>query len=114
MVFGIFTPKKSAEPAAPVPSSIVPPTPYAGPLYTRKPAAPKPSPTPTPALAATTKLTPEEPEAETYVLNSNTKKFHFPDCKSVNTISPKNRRDFEGSREDVLAMGYVPCKRCKP
>ena len=49
-----------------------------------------------------------------YVLNTNTHKFHVPDCSSVADISPHNRLDFSGSREEVIAMGYVPCKRCKP
>jgi hypothetical protein len=25
-----------------------------------------------------------------------------------------NRQDCEGTRDDVLAMGYVPCKICNP
>ena len=49
-----------------------------------------------------------------YVLNTNTSKFHYPDCKSVSDMNPKNRRDFYGTREEAIAMGYVPCKRCKP
>ena len=54
-----------------------------------------------------------EPTCE-YVCNTNTKKFHYPDCSSVPDIKPGNRYDYEGSREEVLAMGYVPCKRCNP
>ena len=49
-----------------------------------------------------------------YVLNTNSHKFHYPDCESVADMNPKNRLDFHGSREEVIAMGYVPCKRCKP
>ena len=49
-----------------------------------------------------------------YVLNTNSHKFHYPDCKSVADISPKNRQDFIGSRDEVLTMGYIPCKRCNP
>ena len=49
-----------------------------------------------------------------YVLNTNSHKFHYPDCKSVADISPKNRLDFTGSRDEVLTMGYVPCHRCNP
>ena len=49
-----------------------------------------------------------------YVLNTNSHKFHYPDCESVAAMNPKNRRDFSGTREEVLAMGYVPCKRCRP
>ena len=49
-----------------------------------------------------------------YVLNTNSHKFHYPDCESVADMNPKNRQDFTGTREEVIAMGYVPCKRCKP
>lgn len=50
----------------------------------------------------------------TYVLNKNTKKFHNPDCSSVETIKPKNREDTTKSRDEVIGAGYVPCKRCNP
>lgn len=47
----------------------------------------------------------------TYVLNTNSEKFHKPDCSGLPT---KNRRDFYGTRDEVVAMGYDPCGRCKP
>lgn len=50
----------------------------------------------------------------TYVLNTNTKKFHWPDCKHVNSIIEKNRSEFTGPRSDVTAMGYKPCQNCNP
>ena len=49
-----------------------------------------------------------------YVLNKNTKKFHYPWCSSADEIKPKNREDFYGSREEVLEKNYMPCKRCNP
>ena len=49
-----------------------------------------------------------------YVLNMNTKKFHYPDCQSVNQMSEKNKYYFTGTREEAIAMGYSPCGRCKP
>ena len=49
-----------------------------------------------------------------YVLNTNTKKFHYPDCDSVNQMKEKNRLDFGGTREEAISMGYVPCKNCNP
>ena len=68
--------------------------------------------------------TPEEREApgpeETpssagdYVLNLNTKKFHLPECSSVKDMKPANRKDVHMTREEILEMGFVPCKRCKP
>lgn len=52
--------------------------------------------------------------AGSYVLNTNTKKFHYPTCSSVGDMSPKNRSDVSMSREEIIAQGYVPCKRCNP
>ena len=53
-------------------------------------------------------------ESGYYILNTNTKKFHFPSCASVETIKPKNKSEYTGAREDLLAQGYSPCKRCNP
>lgn len=55
-----------------------------------------------------------EPPAADYVLNTNTGKFHYPDCSSVQEMAEHNKLYYSGSREDVIAMGYVPCKRCNP
>ena len=52
--------------------------------------------------------------AGSYVLNTNTHKFHLPGCASVETISPKNRKDVNESREQIISEGYAPCKRCNP
>ena len=49
-----------------------------------------------------------------YVLNLNSKKFHYPYCSSVDDMNEKNKYFFTGTREEVLSMGYVPCKRCNP
>ena len=49
-----------------------------------------------------------------YVLNTNSHKFHLPSCSSVDTISPKNRKDVNESREQIIREGYAPCKRCNP
>lgn len=49
-----------------------------------------------------------------YVLNTNSKKFHIPSCSSVDQMSPKNREDVENTRENLIAKGYDPCKRCNP
>lgn len=52
--------------------------------------------------------------ASSYVLNTNSHKFHLPGCSSVDTISPKNRKDVNESREQIIREGYAPCKRCNP
>ena len=57
----------------------------------------------------------EQPkEAVTYVINTNTHKFHLPDCGSAKEIKPQNRKEFTGTREEAVAQGYDPCGRCNP
>ncbi|XME01855.1 DNA/RNA non-specific endonuclease [Lachnospiraceae bacterium C1.1] len=53
-------------------------------------------------------------QAASYVANTNTKKFHYPDCSSVSDMKEKNKMYFNGSREELINQGYVPCKRCNP
>ena len=55
-----------------------------------------------------------QPEDPSYVINIYSGKFHRPDCTSVEDIQPHNRRDFTGSREELIAKGYAPCGICKP
>lgn len=50
----------------------------------------------------------------TYILNTNTKKFHYPYCSSVKQMKESNKKEVTCSREEVLKMGYDPCKRCNP
>ena len=57
---------------------------------------------------------PQEARQTTYVLNTNTMKFHYPTCSSVDDMKEKNKQIYTGSREEVINMGYVPCKRCNP
>ena len=49
-----------------------------------------------------------------YVVNKSTKKFHYPSCSSADDIKASNRWDYHGTREELIDMGYVPCKRCDP
>lgn len=53
-------------------------------------------------------------EESKYILNTNAKKFHKPDCASVKTISKTNQKEFYGNREELLQEGYTPCGRCNP
>lgn len=58
---------------------------------------------------------PETPAPSvTYVINTHTGKFHKPSCSSVEDIKPENRLDYTGTRDSVISMGYVACKRCHP
>ena len=56
----------------------------------------------------------ETPKEETYILNTSTKKFHRPGCSSVGQMKESNKEEFTGSRDDMIARGYDPCKRCNP
>lgn len=51
---------------------------------------------------------------QTYILNTNTKKFHRPGCSSAKQIKDSNRQEYTGTREEVINKGYDPCKRCNP
>ena len=49
-----------------------------------------------------------------YILNKNTKKFHHVWCSSVKQMKSSNTKEFTGTRDEVIDMGYSPCKRCNP
>lgn len=54
-----------------------------------------------------------KPELQ-YVLNTSSMKFHKPGCSSSRDIADGNRKEYTGTRDDVVSMGYEPCKRCHP
>ncbi len=68
-----------------------------------QPQEPQPQPEPEP-----------EPQGTEYVLNTNTKKFHYPSCSSVDQMKESNKQYYTGTRDEVIGMGYDPCKRCNP
>lgn len=51
---------------------------------------------------------------ETYILNTNTKKFHKPDCSSVSGMAESNRKQVKTTRSELIKEGYDPCKNCNP
>lgn len=57
---------------------------------------------------------PVDSTQQTYILNTNSKKFHYPWCSSVNQMKDKNKREYTGTRESVVSKGYQPCGRCSP
>lgn len=59
-------------------------------------------------------VTGSEASQADYILNTNTKKFHYPTCSSVNDMKEKNKQEFFGTRDETIALGYSPCGRCKP
>ena len=58
----------------------------------------------------------EEGSAESpdYMLNASSHKFHKPDCESVESMAEHNKKAFYGTRDEAIAQGYDPCKRCNP
>lgn len=49
-----------------------------------------------------------------YILNTNTHKFHYPSCSSINSMKESNKSSYTGSRNEIISMGYSPCGRCNP
>ena len=56
----------------------------------------------------------EKPESGKYVLNTNSKKFHDPDCSGATDMNPANREEYKGSRQSLIDDGYTPCGQCDP
>ena len=92
-------PEPTPEPTAePTPESTPEPTPESTPEFFEDPEG-------EPAAE-------ETPAPQTFVLNTNTKKYHDPSCPSVDEMSEKNKSVYEGTREELESRGYVACKRC--
>ena len=49
-----------------------------------------------------------------YIVNKKSKKFHYPDCYSVSTMTEENKMYYNGIREELTEQGYEPCKKCCP
>lgn len=50
----------------------------------------------------------------TYILNTNTKKFHRPDCSSLSHMKEENKGTFTGNKDELIQQGYEACKSCNP
>lgn len=98
-------PTEATEPTAAPTEEPEPPT--------EAPAPPTEEPEP-PTEAPEPPTTEAEPEQYTYVLNYNTGKFHHAWCSSADKIAPENKGYHTGTRDEVIAMGFVPCKNCNP
>lgn len=63
----------------------------------------------------TSKSTSADAEEEnTYILNTNSKKFHSEDCSNTERISEKNKSAYTGDREALISQGYSPAGCCNP
>lgn len=48
-----------------------------------------------------------------YILNDNSKKFHYSYCESVSKMKEKNK--LKGyDRDIIISQGFAPCKMCNP
>lgn len=47
-----------------------------------------------------------------FILNTNSKKYHKPDCDSVKTISKANKDEYIGDEKSLVKQGYTGCKNC--
>ena len=56
----------------------------------------------------------QETTNATYVLNTNSKKIHRPDCSSVKSMNESNKQETNESIADLEAQGYTTCQRCDP
>ena len=72
------------------------------------------TPTPSPEPEKQEPVTGSEASQADYILNTNTKKFHYPTCSSVKDMKEKNKQEFFGTRDEAISNGYSPCGRCKP
>jgi len=55
-----------------------------------------------------------QPMGASYVLNTNTMKFHYPDCASVYQMNEKNKEYVSAARDEIISWGYSPCGNCHP
>lgn len=77
-------------------------------------SAPAPSPAPpAPSSGGSAGSGSSGGAAPAYIGNRNTKKFHYPSCSSVGDMNPANKVPL-ATRQQAVAGGYIPCKRCNP
>ena len=63
---------------------------------------------------ASKSTTAAEANVQTYVLNTNTKKFHKESCNSAKSMDASNKKIYTGSRQEIIDIGYEACGVCKP
>lgn len=90
----------TAEPATEVEATAARPT--TPPETTTRRAAP-------PTTEKRTTTAPPQNNGQTYILNTNTKKYHRKSCPYAARISPKNY-----ATSATVPAGYSPCGHCNP
>ena len=68
---------------------------------------------PTTTVAPPVTTAPTE-EPATYIVNTNTDKFHKETCRYAEDIAPQNRDVYVGTRSHLIEVGFEPCGSCKP
>ncbi len=76
---------------------------------TEKAGAPSTTRSPSPARDTPADDPPGDDIGYTYVLNTNTKKYHRPSCRDVKRIKPENY-----ATSSTIPPGYSPCGHCHP
>lgn len=59
------------------------------------------------------KVIPEDKQ-KTFVINTNSKNFHKPNCQSVKSMLDKNKKEYTGTAQALIEQGYTPCQMCHP
>lgn len=55
-----------------------------------------------------------KPEYDYYVLNTSSKKIHYPDCSYAEKLKEENRAEHTGDLQSLFNDGYTACGICKP
>lgn len=53
-----------------------------------------------------------ENNTRTYILNTNTGKFHYPGCRAVGRMNESNKQSVSASYNEMISRGYFPCGIC--
>lgn len=85
-----------------------------GPNSTTRPPETQPTEAPPTQAPDAEQPTTQAPAGKNYILNTNSHKFHLPGCSAAGKISEQNREEYTGTREELIAQGYDPCKLCDP
>ena len=62
----------------------------------------------------TSEIQKESADEDTYIVNTNTGKFHKPSCRSVKQMKEVNKSERTTTRDELISEGYEPCKNCNP
>ncbi|MDE5777200.1 MAG: DNA/RNA non-specific endonuclease [Lachnospiraceae bacterium] len=57
-------------------------------------------------------ITPDEMPAMDFIINTNTRKIHLPECSGADEVVEKNKELYTGTIKELIEQGYSPCKRC--